>query len=206
MAYEALPHMMLKWGDPGNPLDYQSGNRGQWYLGVLDTHQKQVFMLPSDLETPDNYIKKAMQLGGQQISRPQPGIPQEGWRSRPLVGKAHQGINSPSPDDPNEQAGLRQHGRVVRTYRCKEDDCLGFAIIKITAGFGEFLDRSNSLNGQDHKIPRDENGNVILRKSGPNMTTRMPEQWSKVLKRWLEHELGVKLQDPVPGARSKYNS
>ena len=46
MTYEALPHMMLNWGDPGNPLDYRSANRGQWFLGVLDTHRKQVFMLP----------------------------------------------------------------------------------------------------------------------------------------------------------------
>lgn len=188
MPYDAVPHMMLQWGDPANPRDYRVANRGQWFLGVLDTDRKHVFLLPSDLETPDSYIRGAILRGGSHISKPQPGLPAEGWASRPMAGTGHQGINSPA-NGPDEQGGLRQHGRVTRAYGRDEDNCLGFAVIKMTAGLGEFRDRSNSLNSSAHKI------GPTPRMSPSGRSYRMPEQWSKVLKRWLEHELGTRLQD-----------
>lgn len=190
MAYEAMPHTMLQWGDPGNPQDYRSSNRGQWFLGVLDTRQKKVFMLPSDLEPPDKYIKQAIQREGTYISKPQPGIAAGGWRSRPMAATSHRGINSPA-GGPNEQGGLRQHGRVVRAYGCIEGDCLGFAVIKMTDALGEFRDRSNSLNSSPEKLGQNP------RMSPSGRSHRMPEQWSKVLKRWLEHQLQVRLQDSL---------
>ena len=194
MAYDPTPSKFLAWGDSNNLFDYKSANAGQWFLGVLDTDSKEIFILPSDLEPPDVYIKRAVAQNGKHISRPQPAIPSAGWMSTPIKGMDIHGINSPEflGDGVNGQAaqgGLRQHGRVVRAYNRIEDNCLGFAIIKMGTGFGEFRDRSNSLNSSPHKL----GDNPRMSPSGRSM--RMPEPWSNTLKEWLESKLGTRLQE-----------
>ena len=94
------------------------------------------------------------------------------------------GVNGQAARD-----GLRQHGRVVRAYNLIADNCLGFAIIKMGTGFGEFRDRSNSINYVKHKL----GDNPRMSPSGRSV--RMPEPWSNTLKEWLESKLGTRLQE-----------
>jgi hypothetical protein len=192
MRYNATPdaRYQLRWGDPKNRQDYQSAGPGQWFLGVLDTSRYLVYLVPSDKETPDAYEKELVAQGGHHVSQPHPAIPAAGWQSKPLQGTTHRGINSPT-NNQNQQGGLRQHGRVARAYGCVEDECLGFAVIKLTAEAGEFRDRSNSMNSAYHKVGDN------LRMSPSQRSVRMPEVWSNTLKQWLIIQLGVPLQDTV---------
>ena len=187
MAYDPIPSNFLAWGDPNNLFDYKSANAGQWFLGILDTDSKEVFILPSDLEPPDVYMEELVSHKGQYISKPQPPIPSAGWMSTPIKGMDIHGINSPKffGDGVNGQAardGLRQHGRVVR-YNLIADNCLGFAIIKMGTGFGEFRDRSNSINYVKHKL----GDNPRMSPSGRSV--RMPEPWSNTLKEWIRVQI-----------------
>ena len=179
MAYNPIPSSALTWGDPGNLIDFKAAHPGQWFLGVIDTHRKQVFLLPSDLEPPGAYEAKRLVSGGRYISMPMPSAPDDWWHSGPMAGLHCLGINSLA-NGVNEIGTLRQHARVVRVYGSKPEDCLGFGLIKFTESFGEFRDRSNTLNADPDKMGDQP------RMSPSGRSFRMPMQWGEVLKHWLE--------------------
>jgi len=198
--------MDLQFGDPFNYNDYILAGPGQWFLGVLDTDAKEVYLVPSDREPLDSYVKDASKAGPGHIGIAQAKIPVGGWASFAMQGRPlgyRRGINSRPSTDPAAPGAFRQHLRVVNSYALDPNDCLGFALIKMTFELGEFLDRSNSLNSRPEKhvdIAYTGAGRrlrpIDYRVSPSGRSARMPEDWSKVLKRWLKHELGLRrLQD-----------
>lgn len=184
----------LEWGNALNRVDFANAGPGQWFLGVLDTSTHKVYLIPSDLQPPDAVQREIDNhrldpaLDSIYVSRPQPRIPQ--WQSIPMKGQLVHGINSPAA---NDSGGLRQHGRVTKSYGLAEADCLGFAVIKLTNDLAEFRDRSNSLNQFAEK-----HAGAAIRMSPSARSARMPENWSNAVRTWLDASLPIeRLQDTI---------
>ena len=163
----------LRWGDLKNLHDFREASPGQWFLGVLDTGTKAVYLLPSDIhpcgQEPriNTYASK-------------PPLPSNGWKSLPKW--FGDGINS----RPGPAGAMRQHVRMCIVYGLEPSDCLGFSMVKINNDFAQYRDFSNSLNGGKPNVT----GQSISPGYGANGGTwRMPPDWSQNLLRFLKIDI-----------------
>lgn len=190
MGFNSTPTDNLTWGDGMNLADFKAASLGQWFLGILDTANAKVYVLPSDVEPDDRYQQQLAVNGGTLIGKPKAPVPATGWSSKPLKGSQDYGINT-APS--NLQGGMRQHVRMAQAYGANVAECLGFAVIKMTQDLAEFRDRSNSINDE---IGKHADGNIARSPSG--RSARMPADWSAALSKWLEAQLPVqRLQDTL---------
>lgn len=204
--YDPNPTVMLAMSSE-NIADWMNAWEGQWFIGVLDTNQKAVHILPINPRSADavansgdrNRNRYASGLAAKPTAHPKdsaPPAPQ--WVSAPADWEAH-------------APGATTHHRCLNYYHLHEQDCLGFTMIKVSrnGAFAQIKLTSNSLNQKpgremvaghsfgrstaaaarhatvDHQaLPVDDTHQPGTTAFSPG-TICMPLEWARALKEYL---------------------
>jgi len=150
VVFDPTPTPALAFGDPRNHADWTLAWEGQWFIGVLDTQHKRVYVLPISPRSQDALANTGDRNRNRYASGPEAqGLPQRQWTSCP--------VNWLS-----EGQGATTHHKCLNRYQLAEGDCLGFTIIKVDreGTFALIKLTSNSLNqkpdtaGPSHSFSR----------------------------------------------------
>ncbi len=183
--YEDDPtQVILSIVDGGNKTDYWAASPGQWFYGVVNTLNGNIYLVPGNVhDDPANATQQNPRMLNTYASKP--AVPPAGWTSLNGAEK-YNGIGS-TPTG---------HNAVARKYGLNTDNCLGFRVIKLNTHIATFSDRSNSLNGNkpDQRLvqvlPHGTGGAAVagvtmVEKNpqgyGPSTTARMPPQWAQAV-------------------------
>jgi hypothetical protein len=128
-----------------NLNDWQGAPTGKWFIGVIDTQNVQIYLVPVnpfeghgalDQRVLDNQHPRAMNRYASGVAADQNGAAQVFQTL---------GVNNWLETRPN---GITHHTGVATHYGANPDECLGFTLIKLTPGgdFAQLKCSSNSLN------------------------------------------------------------
>jgi hypothetical protein len=116
---------------------------GQWFIGVLDTNYKKVYILPIE---PGEGEGAATNTGDRNRNRYASGA----LKFDPRTGTEWPTVHwrGCAPDWYKTAPGATTHHKIMIMYKCTEEDCLGFTLIKLDKDgkFALMKLTSNSLN------------------------------------------------------------
>jgi hypothetical protein len=193
--YEDDPtQVTLTVADNSNVSDYLAANPGQWFYGVVDTLNGNVYLVPGNVhDDPQNAQQQNPRMLNTYASKAV--VPKDGWKSLSGAEK-YNGIGSVPTG----------HQAVASKYGLVAEQCLGFRVIKIDSSLATFSDRSNSLNGNKpdqrlvQKVPYGTNPapaagvQVVVENPqsyAPSTTARMPPQWATAVRNCLSARLFI---------------
>jgi hypothetical protein len=136
MAFDPNPTNNLAFGDNRNLDDWGLAWEGQWFIGILDTNHKRVYILPISPRTQDALSNTGERNRNRYASGPESkGLTTAFW-------------NSCQANWLDNAQGHTTHHKCLNTYQLAEGDCLGFSLIKVTreGNFAQMKLTSNSLN------------------------------------------------------------
>ena len=136
VPFDPNPTSALAFGDTNNMADWTLAWEGQWFIGVLDTSHKQVYLLPINPRTPDALANSGERNRNRYAAGPESkGLSTDIWNSCPK-------------DWDTRAVGHTTHHKCLNHYHLSEDDCLGFSLIKLDreGKFAMIKLTSNSLN------------------------------------------------------------
>jgi hypothetical protein len=164
-----------------NLNDWNTADPGQWFIGVVDTHNRDVFVVPVNVfegrgglnqETINNTNSRA-------INRYASGAPGENIGVNYIFSSfAGQNWLEARP------VGQTHHACVAIHYGTTEDNCLGFSLIKVAdQNFAQLKCASNSLNTKpgysvNHSFARATAANSKAYNPGSN---QMPQFWAHAI-------------------------
>jgi hypothetical protein len=136
VAFDPNPTSHLTFGDPNNQSDWVLAWEGQWFIGVLDTNHKRIYLLPIDPRTPDARANTGERNRNRYASGPESkGLTTAFWNSCQANWMSH-------------AVGHTTHHKCLNNYHLSEEDCMGFTLIKVNreGTFAMMKLTSNSLN------------------------------------------------------------
>lgn len=167
MPYDPNPSSALTYRND-NLQDWQNALPGQWFIGVVDTHNKNIYIVPVNVfegrgALNPNVLNNTDQRGMNRFGS---------GATRYAAGAAAAREKQIDPEDQNTQvpierqgvvqnfvsfaggnfietrpAGRTHHTCVAQNYGANPDDCLGFSLIKLApTTFAMMKCGSNSLN------------------------------------------------------------
>lgn len=187
-----------------NLQDWVVADPGQWFIGVIDTDKRNVYVVPVNVfegrgqlnqETLDNTNQRAVNryASGPRSSPASGG----GKEQRGLSYKSWASFDGPEGNWlEGRQVGLTHHSATAVHYGADPKDCLGFTLIKVSnKHFAQIKCSSNSLNGNKpnyrvlHSFSRSTSSNLDRGPSGfadisPG-SAQMPIMWMHALRDYL---------------------
>jgi hypothetical protein len=136
MPFDPNPTAALAFGNANNVADWTQAWEGQWFIGVLDTNNKRVYVLPIDPRTPDALTNAGQRNRNRYASGPESkGLATLFW-------------NSCAANWMDVTGGNTTHHKCLNYYHLAEGDCMGFTLIKLNreGTFAQVKLTSNSLN------------------------------------------------------------
>ncbi|AQS36616.1 hypothetical protein Sps_01450 [Shewanella psychrophila] len=173
----------------GNSLDdWKSAKPGQWFMGVLDTSEKSVSLVPV------NVFDRSMGILNEQTLT---NTSQQGMNRYASGSLGERDGNSIMPSFLKYRpAGMTHHLAVVLESGFSKESSLGFTLIKINDDFAQIKTTSTSLNGDkpDHFINHSFSRATSINVSGFVPTgAQMPIQWRNSLVEYFkEGDFGIK--------------
>lgn len=181
-----------------NVEDWIVAQPGQWFIGVIDTSNKNIFIVPVNVfeeggklnqETLDNTNMRGK-------NRYASGAPGDRLNEKRTLFGSFLGKNWLE----TKPVGTTHHTQVALHYGADPDDCLGFTLIKTTDGFGQLKFGSNSLNMKpqhtlSHSFSRathnDQphttyNDDGTIAPSANTGSCQMPKNWQLELQSYLQ--------------------
>ena len=148
--YDPNPTKLLAMSQ-ANLSDWTNAWEGQWFIGVLDTNNKAVYILPIDPRSEEarantgtrNRNRYASALAAKPTGHDADTVPPAPhWASAPANWEMNAG-------------GTTTHHRCLNYYHLQEADCLGFTLIKVSrnGSFAQMKMTSNSLNTKPDAEP-----------------------------------------------------
>lgn len=202
MAYDPNPTSSLSCqGD--NLRDYIRAKPGQWFVGVLDTCNKKVYILPIDVQGSEGARNNN---AARSHNRYASGVLANTPGSETATGgtvNVHQTTawESCNANWMATAPGSTTHEKVQILYGLNQDDLLGFSLIKVSdgtdqsGGFATLKCSSNTLNNRvgpsdadcgfpTHSFSRSTHDQ---RPGFTPGTTQMPSGWSDQLVEYFKH-------------------
>lgn len=168
-----------------NVMDFNNSKPGQWFIGVLDTNNKQVFIVPVNVFEGSNGVLNQQTLsnaGPRVMNRYASGTPED------REGKQKDFHAFKTGNWLENRGNLTHHISVATHYGSEPDDCLGFTLIKVAVGgFAQMKCGSNSLNTRPDGEVKHNFSQATH--SGGNITSgsvQMPENWRNSLETFLK--------------------
>lgn len=203
MPYNAVATSQLNCRDD-NLRDYHQAKPGQWFVGVLDTHNRAVYMLPIDVQgsrgARSNEEERSHNRYASGVLASTPGSED----SMGQVVNVHQTTpwESCSANWLTSARGSTTHEKVQITYDLDPANLLGFSLIKIgdgTAesggGFAILKCSSNTMNmragpdDDDCGFPTHSFSRSTHLKVDTTGTTQMPKRWSDALLSYFQNDV-----------------
>ncbi|GAL13900.1 hypothetical protein JCM19233_4910 [Vibrio astriarenae] len=166
---------------------WKSANLGQWFMGVIDTSQKLVSLVPV------NVFDRSMGVLNEQTLM---NISQQGMNRYASGAYGEAKGDSIMPDFlKNRPVGMTHHLAVALNASFFKESSLGFTLIKINDDYAQMKTTSTSLNGDkpdfvvNHSFSRATALNVAhFVPTG----AQMPIQWRDSLTEYLKRDFGIK--------------
>jgi hypothetical protein len=142
-VYDPNPTVMLTMSLE-SLSDWMNAWEGQWFIGVLDTNNKAVYILPIDPRSAEATANSGTRNRNRYASAL--AATPDG-HANDTVPPAPQWASAP-PDWETRAGGTTTHHRCLNYYHLQEMDCLGFTLIKVSrnGSFAQMKLTSNSLN------------------------------------------------------------
>ena len=151
MPYNKVPTSELGHEDL-NLQDYKQAKPGQWFIGVLDTHNKKVYILPIDPQTESAKTNTGQRNRNRYASGVTFDTDEDTNKVSGPVINTHKTTpwKSCKANCLDITTGSTTHERIQVKYELDQDNLLGFTLIKIAEhagkGFGMLKGSSNTMN------------------------------------------------------------